>query len=152
MTRNDLVALSHALSGAAAIIASVVAKGQIGIPAQPIKTIGFVTFSLGALLFAWSLFFLREAFAGNVEPVGVRLVTSGPYTFVRHPVYLAMLVMSLGLATGLRSVIGLAITLFAFFPAAIYRARLEERALEARYRQQWTAYRERTHFIIPLVY
>lgn len=152
MSRNDLVALSHALLGVAAIIVSVIARGQIGIPAQPVKSIGFATFGLGGLLFAWSLLFLRGAFTGNVEPVGEGLVTNGPYRFVRHPVYLAMLVMSLGLAIGLRSVIGLAITLFAFFPAAIYRARLEERALEAKYGHEWTVYRERTHFIVPLIY
>ena len=152
MSRNDLVALVHALFGTAAILASIMTRGQISIPEQPVKAIGFAGFLLGGLLFAYSVFFLRKAFMGNVDPVGEALVTTGPYRVVRHPVYLAMLVMCVGLAIGVRSMLGLALAVFGFLPAAIYRARLEERALEAKYGEEWRVYRDRTRFFFPGIY
>ncbi len=152
MGTKDLVSLLHALTGAAAIIASVMAKGQIGIPQQPVKSLGLAIFAGGCLLFAWSLLHLGAAFRGNVDPVTDRLVTSGPYRMVRHPVYLAMIVMAFALALALRSILGMALTVLTFIPSSIYRARLEEQALEERFRDAWTAYRARTRFILPLIY
>jgi protein-S-isoprenylcysteine O-methyltransferase Ste14 len=141
MSKNDLVALVHALLGTAAVIASIMSKGQFGIEERPVKTIGFAAFLLGTLLFAYAVSFLRKAFMGNVDPVGEALVTTGLYRLVRRPVYLAMLVMCLGLAIGLRSLLGLALTAFGFLPTAVYRARLEEQALEAKYGEEWRVYR-----------
>ena len=152
MKKKDLVALGHALSGAAALIASIVTKGQIGIPEQPIKVIGYVIFSFGCLFYIYSLLFLRGAFTGNVDPVSKNLVIGGPYRVVRHPLYLAMLVMCLGLAVGLRSWTGIALTIIVFFPSAVYRARLEEVALHDRFGEGWKAYRDCTRFIIPYLY
>ena len=152
MSTKDLVSLLHALTGAGAIIASFMAKGQIGIPPQPVKSLGLGIFVAGSLLFVWSLLHLRAAFRGNVDPVTDRLVTTGPYRIVRHPVYLAMVVMAFGLALGLRSVLGIALTALTFIPSAIYRARLEEQSLEERFRDAWTAYRSRTRFIVPLIF
>jgi protein-S-isoprenylcysteine O-methyltransferase Ste14 len=150
MSKNDLVALVHALLGTAAVIASIMSKGQFGIEEQPVKTIGFAAFLLGTLLFAYAVSFLWKAFIGNVDPVGEALVTTGLYRLVRHPVYLAMLVMCVGLAIGLRSLLGLALT--AFGPTAVYRARLEEQALEAKYEEEWRVYRDRTWFFFPGIY
>ena len=152
MRKNDLIALTHALSGAAAVIASIMVKGQIRIPVEPIKSIGFAIFVLGCLVFAYALLFLRRAFTENIDPVSEKLVTGGPYRRVRHPVYLAMLVMSLGLAAGLRSWLGIALTVIVFFPLAVFRARLEEVALENKFGQEWKAYLDHSHFIIPFFF
>ena len=103
-------------------------------------------------MFAYSVFFLRKAFMGNVDPVGDALVTAGPYRVVRPPVYLAMLVMCMGLAIGVRSFLGLALAAFGFLPAAVYRARLEEQALEGKYGEEWRVYRDRTRFFLPGIY
>ena len=49
------------------------------------------------------------------------------------------LVMCLGLAVGLRSLTGIAITAFLFFPSAIYRGGLEEAALPEKFGVEWKA-------------
>ncbi|MGD1995302.1 MAG: isoprenylcysteine carboxylmethyltransferase family protein [Anaerolineae bacterium] len=152
MRKKNLVALFHALSGAAGILVSLFSKGQIRLPEQPVKSVGFTIFGLGGLLFAYAVAYLRGGFEGNVDPVTEDLVTEGPYRFVRHPLYLAMLVMCMGLAIGLRSICGLAMTVLVFFPLCIYRARLEEEALELRFGKEWRDYSDRTDFIIPFVY
>jgi protein-S-isoprenylcysteine O-methyltransferase Ste14 len=152
MNRKDLVALIHALSGAAALIASVMARGQIGVPERPVKAIGYGVFVVGCLVFAYSLAFLRGAFTGNVDPVSEKLVCGGPYRVVRHPVYLAMLIMCLGLAVGLRSWLGIALSTIVFFPAAVWRAKLEEAALSQKFGEEWKAYRQRSHFMVPFIF
>ena len=152
MKKKDLVALCHALSGTAALIASILTKGQIDIPEQPIKTIGYVVFALGCLLFVYSLLYLRGAFMGNIDPVGEKLVVDGPYRVIRRPLYLTMLVMCLGLAVGLRSWMGITLTIIIFFPLTVYRARLEEVALHDKFGEEWKTYCDHTRFIIPFLF
>ena len=66
----------------------------------------------------------------NVDPVGDKLVTGGAYRVVRQPVCPAMLIMCLGLAMGLRSWLGISLSVIVFLPSAVWRARLEEAALD----------------------
>ncbi|NIM95233.1 MAG: hypothetical protein GTO18_16165 [Anaerolineales bacterium] len=152
MNKENLVALFHALAGAASLVASFATRGQLVIPEEPIKTIGFIIFGLGVLLFTYALFYLREAFGGNVQPVTEELITAGPYKFVRHPLYLAMLIMCLGLGIAMRSIWGLAIALLLFFPLCIYRAKLEEASLLDKFEEEWEDYAKGTKLIIPFVY
>jgi protein-S-isoprenylcysteine O-methyltransferase Ste14 len=78
------------------------------------------------------------------------LVTSGPYRFVRHPIYTGILVAVVGTA--------LAINLLALVVAAIvgaffwYSATVEERNLGAIFPLTYPAYRARTKMLIPFVF
>jgi protein-S-isoprenylcysteine O-methyltransferase Ste14 len=149
MAKVNLVALSHALSGAAAMIASLYTKDGILASVQIIRPLGFAIFGGGMLLFAVTIVYLGRAFLGEVEPVTDRLITTGPYRFVRHPLYLGMFVAVMGTAVALRSLWGILITLAVFVPLGLYRARLEEEALARRFGEEWQAYARRTHFLLP---
>ena len=78
------------------------------------------------------------------------LVTSGPYRFVRHPIYTGILVAAVGTA--------LAINLLALVVATIlgvffwYSATVEERNLAALFPRAYPAYRARTKMLIPFVF
>jgi protein-S-isoprenylcysteine O-methyltransferase Ste14 len=78
------------------------------------------------------------------------LVTSGPYRFVRHPIYTGILAAVVGTA--------LAINLLALVVAAIvgaffwYSATVEERNLCAIFPLTYPAYRARTKMLIPFVF
>ncbi len=63
-----------------------------------------------------------------------------------------MIIMSLGLAIGMRSMWGIGLTLIVFLPLCIYRAKLEEGALRVRFRQDWDEYAAQTAFMIPYIY
>jgi protein-S-isoprenylcysteine O-methyltransferase Ste14 len=105
------------------------------------------------LLFAVAVATCGRAFLGEVEPVTDRLVTGGPYRLVRHPVYLGMLVTTLGIALALGSIWGLLLVAFAFLPMTLWRVRLEEAALAQRFGRVWEAYAAGTTYaIVPGVY
>lgn len=152
MGKVKWVALLHALSGAAALIASLYTQTDILASVSLIKPLGLAIFAVGMLLFSVAVAYLRRAFFGDVEPVTDRLVTTGPYRMVRHPLYLGMFVATTGLAIAFRSLWGMLITLAVFVPVGLYRARLEERALVQRFGANWELYVQRTFFILPPLY
>jgi protein-S-isoprenylcysteine O-methyltransferase Ste14 len=77
------------------------------------------------------------------------LVTSGPYRFVRHPIYSGLLAGLLGtvLATNLIGLI-VAAVLGAYF---YYSAFVEEKNLTATFPTAYPAYRASTRMLIPFV-
>ncbi len=110
---------------------------------------GFVPLALAAALGAWALTANRP---GNFSVLpaprtGARLVTGGPYRYVRHPMYLAVLLAALGLALGWRTPVH-AMAFPALALVLHVKAGLEERLLLARF-PAYRDYRERTPRILP---
>jgi len=149
MKRGDLVALFHVLSWVAVISIGFAVAPRLPIPRDIARTLGAATFLPGMALFFWALAHLKRAFFGNVEPVTDRLVRSGPYRWVRHPIYLAMAMATLGLVLALRSPWGLAGVCLLFVPAGAYRARLEDKTLARKFGRAWEDYAEETAFLLP---
>jgi len=152
MSKDDLIALLHAISGAGVLIVSFLTRDSFLGLAAFLKPFGFVVFVMGMFFFTFSVFFLKEAFRGNVRPVTEKLIREGPYRWIRHPLYLSMLISIIGLAVGMRSLWGLTITFIMFFPFTIMRAKLEEAALHDKFGKEWEEYLEQTDFLLPLIY
>ena len=78
------------------------------------------------------------------------LVTSGPYRWIRHPMYTSLLLFMLGIALyhhGWPNYVG-----FGVLAAAIYgKMRLEEAYLHTRF-ADYSDYVKRTHRLLPHVY
>jgi protein-S-isoprenylcysteine O-methyltransferase Ste14 len=92
---------------------------------------------------------LKGSFYGTIAPVTDEMVKGGPYRWVRHPLYLSMLITLLGIALAFRSLWGVVGVVVFFLPAVVYRARLEEEALAQKFKRDWDDYAERTSFLIP---
>lgn len=152
MKRENLVALCHALTGVGVMVISYYMKSDFLITIDFLKPLGFGIFVIGMMLFALAVATLREAFLGNVAPVTESLITSGPYKYVRHPVYLGMVISVFGLALGMKSLWGLITAILIFVPLGVYRARLEEKALAEAFSDEWDDYVGRTYFMFPPVY
>jgi protein-S-isoprenylcysteine O-methyltransferase Ste14 len=58
----------------------------------------------------------------------------------------------MGLAGVLKSGWGLLATFVLVIPLTLYRAKLEEKALQVEFGDEWQAYIKRTRFIIPWIY
>ncbi len=80
-----------------------------------------------------------------------RLVTSGIYGLIRHPIYLRALLVFLGLPLIFRSWLFLVLLpLGGLFVAA--RIRAEEKLLAERFGAEFEAYRRRTWRLVPFLY
>ena len=80
-----------------------------------------------------------------------QLIQSGPYAFVRHPMYFGAWIFMFGLLL-LYPTWTILILLVSMLTAFSGRARREEVALAERFGDSWVEYKQRTWFIIPLIY
>jgi protein-S-isoprenylcysteine O-methyltransferase Ste14 len=114
-----------------------------------LKRAGGALIAIGALLFAYSVAYLRSGFFGETEPKLDRLVTEGPYGFSRHPLYLGFIILIFGIDLILDSVLGVVFTAFLSIPSTAFRARVEDRLLREKFGEEWEDYAERVGFLLP---
>ena len=81
--------------------------------------------------------------------VGAGLVTTGPYRFVRHPIYLGLALVATGQAIAFSSWPALVIVLCGIVPTFAWRARAEEKLLGRAFGKRFAVYRLRTKRILP---
>jgi protein-S-isoprenylcysteine O-methyltransferase Ste14 len=77
------------------------------------------------------------------------LVTSGPYAYVRHPIYTGMLIAMLGSAIGESLFWSLPLVLFGLY--FVYSARNEEKLMMEQFPEQYPEYMSRTKMLVPFV-
>jgi protein-S-isoprenylcysteine O-methyltransferase Ste14 len=146
-----LPAILNLVSGGGVLLISFFVEPRIPMSKEIAKPLGLLIVLAGMALVAWAAVHIKRAFLGEVQPRLDVIIQDGPYRMVRHPVYLGMTIALLGAAVSLRSWPGMMAVLLLFLPSEIYRARLEERALSAKFGGEWLKYAARTSFILPLV-
>lgn len=112
---------------------------------------GAILVALGLAFAVWARVYLGGNWSGTVTlKRGHELVRSGPYRFVRNPIYTGLIVAFIGsaLARGMRgSVLGVAIA----FGAVWHKSRIEERVLHDAFGEQYDDYKRETAALIPFV-
>lgn len=84
---------------------------------------------------------LRLWAAGHIEK-GREITRSGPYRFVRHPLYMGSSIMAIGFAVAAGRV-AVVIVVAAYMGLTLLAAtRTEERALDEKFKGEYSAYRE----------
>ena len=124
--------------------------GNVGVHSLVLGVIGVVVFASGIGLAIWARVYLgRNWGMPTTQKADPELVTSGPYRFVRHPIYSGLLAGVLGTALA-TNLIGLIIVgvLGAYF---YYSASVEEKNLTATFPTAYPAYRTSTKMLIPFV-
>ncbi len=96
---------------------------------------------------------LGPSFSRNVGVSdGARLITSGIYSKVRHPGYLAELLAFAGIAVAFNHPVSSGAAFLMPLFAFLYRIGIEERMLKAGFGEEYSEYAGRTCRLIPFIY
>ena len=132
------------------LIAGVLRSGGWVVHSWILAAIGTLLFVCGIGLAVWARLHLGRNWGmpmtQRAEP---ELVTSGPYRFVRHPIYSGLLLAMLGTAL-VNNLIGLIVVavLIAYF---YYCGTVEERNLTTTFPTTYPEYKARTKMLIPFL-
>jgi protein-S-isoprenylcysteine O-methyltransferase Ste14 len=80
-----------------------------------------------------------------------RLVTTGPYAVVRHPIYSSMFAMLLAMVLAMTPPVWIVVALALFIGGTEIRVRAEDGLLGSRFPQQFAQYSRRVPAYIPFV-
>jgi protein-S-isoprenylcysteine O-methyltransferase Ste14 len=125
---------SEPIAMAASVLAIGAAIGSVWLIMMAVKTLGK----------EWSLT------ARLVE--GHKLATSGPYAYVRHPIYTGMLGMLVATGLAISHWAALVAALVIFFFGTAIRVRSEEKLLREAFGEQFENYAQRVPAIVPGLY
>jgi protein-S-isoprenylcysteine O-methyltransferase Ste14 len=112
----------------------------------PINFLGAVPILAGAVLLAWTLATMLVA-VRSLPPrvrLGLRpaqLIESGPYAWMRHPMYVGESCFWLGVIILFGSPVVAAVFICLAGIAVVFMIRKEERALEEQFGEEYTTYR-----------
>lgn len=105
---------------------------------------------LGIALSIWSIATLGRHYDLVLEVhAGHQLVRSGPFAWVRHPVYTGLALHFLGACLATGNVLLLIGTLFVTLPAFYARARAEERLLREHFGPEYDRYSGEVPMLVP---
>jgi protein-S-isoprenylcysteine O-methyltransferase Ste14 len=150
--------LGHLLTIAVALSLLFWDRARMGVLAARIvpkseaaAAIAIVLTAAGILLAIWA----RVCLGGNWSAIVAikqdhALIRTGPYRYVRHPIYAGILTAMLGNAVGFGEV-GCLLAIPIAFAAFLAKARMEDAFLDARFGAAHRLYREQVKSLIPLV-
>lgn len=112
--------------------------------------IGHGMFIAGVVVCVWARQAMGDSWAHGadyqVRP-GQALITTGPFRFIRHPIYAGLLLIFLGLELALTS--WLAILIVPLTILVLHQARAEEQLLLAAFGEQYCSYQKHTGRFFP---
>jgi protein-S-isoprenylcysteine O-methyltransferase Ste14 len=119
---------------------------------QLTRWIGVALFGLGIGLVYWSGLALGRYYSADVTlQEDHRLITDGPFRYIRHPRYAGAILIAFGLSFIFRSWIGLTISGISIV-VFLLRIRDEEALMAEAFREEWEDYCRRTRRLVPLLY
>jgi protein-S-isoprenylcysteine O-methyltransferase Ste14 len=135
----------HLLSGFLDQSAAVTSAGVL------LSAVGVILCALGIAFAIWARVYLGRNWG---MPMTLRekpeLVTSGPYQFVRHPIYSGFFFAMFGTALADGAIWLLILILFGIY--LIYSAKTEEKMMLKEFPDQYPAYMKRTKILIPFTW
>ena len=123
---------------------------NLGISAGLVQALGLMVMILGMVFREWSISVLGSSFSTRVVIMeGQRLITRGPYRWIRHPAYGGALLTIVGVPLALGTWAGALVTVGVGAAVYSYRARVEEQALVGAFGDEYREYRRRTWKFLP---
>jgi Putative protein-S-isoprenylcysteine methyltransferase len=156
-TTSEIVGLAAAVIGMAVIPAIYVATGFPEAADYPAQVWAVV---VGALVYASALWLFRRSHKelGRNWSITLeirekhKLIRTGPYALVRHPMYTSFLLMAVGQAFLIANWAVAAAGLLGFAVLAILRIGKEERMMRDTFGDEYVAYIRQTKRIVPFIF
>jgi protein-S-isoprenylcysteine O-methyltransferase Ste14 len=157
-TKRGRVAWSHELRIRVVLVVCVVVLIRVGVfrghalSSDPWRSaVGLVLLAVGLGFAIWARVHIGRNWGTPMsqkdEP---ELVTSGPYRWVRHPIYSGILVAGVGTAVALSWVWLVAVALAGVY--CVYSATVEERYLTKELPDAYPTYKQSTKMLVPYVF
>ncbi len=148
LPRNALLALAGALVFARGL--SIGVLGQRFAPPSPeLRFTGIVLTAAGLALAFWARYHLGRNWSSQITlKEGHILICTGPYKYLRHPIYSGILLALAGTALSVgryRALLGVALALLAFW----WKARQEDAWLARAFGEEFERQRRRTGRLLP---
>jgi protein-S-isoprenylcysteine O-methyltransferase Ste14 len=120
------------------------------IPREPWIEAAGITLTVVGMAFAiWARAYLGGNWSSNVTvKVGHQLVRTGPYRWVRHPIYSGLILAMIGTALNRRQVRGIVAVALLWVGFTI-KSRIEERFMTATFGPEYDEYRLSAGAIVP---
>ncbi len=106
---------------------------------------GILIFVAGLFMIIWGIHALRK----TVFVPGNRLIVAGPFTIVRHPMYLGGIIGAIGLALFAGSLFGIIYSVILALVLS-HIADVEEEDLQARFGNEYIVYKKRVPKLFPI--
>jgi len=109
---------------------------------------------ISGLIIRWiSIMQLKQRFTVDVAINRHHLLeTGGLYRYLRHPSYLGLLLIIIGLSLAMSSLISFIIVVVPVFLVLNYRIRIEEELLEREFGEKYCSYKASRKKMIPFVF
>ena len=116
-----------------------------------LEYIGLALFVLGLALAVWARLYIGRNWGMPMsEKADPELVTTGPYSTIRHPIYSGILLAMVGTAVAVSLYWLVAVVLLgAYF---LYSAVMEERYMAERFPDAYPRYKQSTKMLIPFIF
>jgi protein-S-isoprenylcysteine O-methyltransferase Ste14 len=126
-------------------------KGRHTVVSDPLlQGIGFVLFVLGLALAIWARAYLGHNWGMPMtEKADPELVTTGPYSSIRHPIYSGIILAMIGTAVAVSVYWLIAVVLIGGY--FIYSAVMEERYMTRVLPDTYPRYQQETKMLIPYI-
>ena len=117
-----------------------------------IRISGLILFISGTLLAFWSNIHLGKQYSVDVTiQESHKLITDGPYSKIRNPMYTGIIISTIGMALIFRSIIGLVLNI-PIILLFIWRISEEEKILRNEFKEKWDEYFNKTKRLVPFIY
>ena len=129
-----------------------VIKGHHAIVSSPVlQGVGMALFLVGLGLAVWARVHLGRNWGTPMsEKVDAELVTTGPYQYIRNPIYSGVILAGIGTSVAVSWYWFVGVVLVgAYF---IYSATAEAKIMERRFPETYPAYKRSTKMLIPLIF
>ena len=150
-----LIGIAFALSWLILLLAAVLDLLQVGVvePHLLFTAIGLVLAAIGVVIRIVAMRTLGEFFTRTLQMREEHhVVSDGIYRWIRHPGYLADIILFGGSAIATSNLIGIVLILALLIPTFLRRIAAEERMLVDQLGEEYSTYMKRTKKLIPFLF